>query len=318
MIQTTTMIVKMNHRKKTIKTNQQIMIQVIIITMMMIIKTNPQKKIKKVAKKKSDIYSIEKEVICTLCDHHFPSFGTFFAHIQHMHSKIKPDHFTKNIKDILFLYLTKIGLFDTATHFCCICNQNVEENEFNDTDIDHCWRFHGEEIVKMLKHRPNRYSESCFTSCFPWGVTSIHPMNSGQMFMGSISCSFCKIGFDDPGELFVHLFHRHTNAIAVKKSDTFKWPLRASDLHPEFLEIMEKWCLQFAVNALADENVRIIEEIDEVDENEVNDQSKKDKKKKKRRKINSLIRFCTNVMNAKMKMIIMRNFIHLNNYGIIL
>lgn len=195
------------------------------------------------------------KALCTLCDHDFQSFSVFFAHFQHFHTKLPEIPFDKSIKEIFFEYMTKNQLYNIENQFCTLCDISVP----NESSINHCWTNHGDQIVEMLKHRPNNYSDECFKESFPFGVKCICQISAGMMFKGSIACGFCKIGFDDPGELFVHLFHRHTRLIAVKKSDLVKWPLKARDLHIEFQNVLKKWCYDSAIDALSDESVKILQ-----------------------------------------------------------
>jgi hypothetical protein len=120
---------------------------------------------------------------------------------------------------------------------------------------DHCWAVHGEAICLMLKHLPINYQDAVFQQSFDLGVTVLNVVIGGQIWHGSICCGICKIGFDNPGELFVHLFHRHTTLCAVRAEGIERWPVRVGRLVPELTDILKRMTATVAIRCLVENSV---------------------------------------------------------------
>jgi hypothetical protein len=77
----------------------------------------------------------------------------------------------------------------------------------------------------------------------------------GQMYHGSIACSVCKIGFDDPEELFIRLFHRHTQLCAVNAKTIEVRPLRVADMLDELLATLRRVCMDNTITTLVNRGI---------------------------------------------------------------
>lgn len=188
------------------------------------------------------------QVICTTCNRQFPSFHSFYAHCRIQHA-ITPDmNITSDAKQLLLQHLMTLKQIEDTK--CKICDK-----DFGNELIDHCWSEHGDIIAHFLKHRPVNYNEHTFQDAFDFGVMCLNELASGEMCWGSYSCAFCKIGFDDPGELFIHLFHRHTRVRAVHASKIDAWPLKLCDLLPELKSVLKRTSFINSVECLIENNI---------------------------------------------------------------
>jgi hypothetical protein len=187
---------------------------------------------------------------CRYCGKAQPSFHTFYTHCRLVHFDESATGPAPSPWALCLEYLDRTG---KASHReCRIC-----ESAFaTDADFEaHCWRSHGHEIAFLLKHRPVNYSDGTFASAFRHGVVCLNEVTVGQICHGSIACGLCKIGFDDPGELFIHLFHRHTRLCAVSARAIDIWPLPASALPPDLLDVLRRCCMGGALRALRDAGI---------------------------------------------------------------
>ena len=194
-----------------------------------------------------DVEQLPK-VSCSLCGRVFPSFHSYFTHSHLVHAKKYDPEMVCGHKELLLEHMQLVHQVDNT--FCKLCNR-----ECNDNILDHCWREHGTMLAHMLKHRPINYKEELFASSFDKGVMCIDHLAYGEIHHGSICCAFCKIGFDDPGELFIHLFHRHTRLTAVHSADLERWPLKAKDLEPDFIAVLHRICGTRALACLHDNQI---------------------------------------------------------------
>jgi hypothetical protein len=141
-----------------------------------------------------------------------------------------------------------MALFGEVVDLHCVkCDADCENEE---TLIGHCWQVHGEAIGQLLKHRPLGYQDETVEQMFGLGVTCINEIAAGHVWHGSIACAMCKIGFDHPGELFIHLFHRHSRIYAVRSGAVPEWPIRADRLDRALREVLQRWCCDSACRAL--------------------------------------------------------------------
>jgi hypothetical protein len=153
-------------------------------------------------------------------------------------------------RDLVVEHLTLTG--NAADNECRVCKAKFEsDEEFQ----DHCWRTHGDVISDFLKHRPVNYSEGTFAAAFSYGVMCMNEIVIGQICHGCIACGICKIGFDDPGELFVHLFHRHTKLCAVSSKTIEIWPLTAVDLQSDLQDVLKRCCMTASLRTLVESGI---------------------------------------------------------------
>lgn len=215
----------------------------------------------------------DNDVECLICHRIFNSFRSFYTHCKLIHANLSVSAPISDIKHVLYMYMTKTCLFNPENHFCSLCSKYISNEDQNpEFDLNHCWQYHGEIIPNLLKHKPINYSDKCFIESFPLGVKSINQLHVGMMFKGSIVCGFCKIGFDHPGELFVHLFHRHTQLIAVHANEMDQWPLKIYDMHIEFQNVLKRLCFENALETIANPALNIFAKVEEevpITENEI-------------------------------------------------
>lgn len=193
----------------------------------------------------NSVVNIEElpKVACAVCGRAFPSFHAYFTHSHLVHGRTYDPDMEVDPKELLLEHFQLMHMVENT--FCHLC-----QLECGDRLLDHCWSEHGVHLAQMLKHRPINYHEGTFAASFGDGVLCINQLAYGEVFHGSICCAFCKIGFDDPGELFVHLFHRHTKLVAVHAADLDKWPLKAKNLGEEYIAVLHRMCCSRALACL--------------------------------------------------------------------
>jgi hypothetical protein len=167
-----------------------------------------------------------------------------------MHADEIDDMPVHSPKQLILEHLQKTRQVDgLECHLCNLAFATQQQLE------DHTWDVHGDLVSEMLKHHPVHYQEDTFRRAFHYGVMCLNDILVGQMCHGSIACSVCKIGFDDPGELFIHLFHRHTRLCAVSAKAIEVWPLRAADMLDELLTTLRRVCMDNAFKTLVDRGI---------------------------------------------------------------
>jgi hypothetical protein len=183
----------------------------------------------------------------TFCNRNMPTFHSYYTHYRLMHANEIGDLPIRNPKRLILEHLQTMRQVDDLE--CRLSFGTPPEFE------DHAWEVHGNLVPEILKHHPVHYQADTFRRAFHYGVMCLNNILVGQMYHGSIACSVCKIGFDDPGELFIHLFHRHTRLCAVSAKTIEVWPLRAADMLDELLATLRRVCMDNAVKTLLNRGI---------------------------------------------------------------
>jgi hypothetical protein len=195
------------------------------------------------------------KVKCTFCSRVMPTFHCYYTHCRLMHTDEIDDVPVRSPKQLILEHLQSTNQVDgLACKLCGLTAENPLELE------DHAWEMHGSLVSEMLKHHPVHYQDDTFRRAFHYGMMCLNEILVGQMCHGSITCSFCKIGFDDPGELFIHLFHRHTRLCAVSAKAIDVWPLKAADMLDELLGALKRVCMENALRTLVDRGIYRLDE----------------------------------------------------------
>jgi hypothetical protein len=176
------------------------------------------------------------KVTCSECSRVFPTFHCFYRHCRLMHNvEFADDGLVTDPRDLLLEHMRMT--FEASELKCCVCDlEFADENALK----VHCWMCHGDFLASMLKHRPASYSEETFSESMRFGELCLRKGIAAVVWHGSICCGICKIGFDDPGELFVHLFHRHSRIRVVRADEIGKWPLALKSLPKEFIGVVKR------------------------------------------------------------------------------
>jgi hypothetical protein len=189
-------------------------------------------------------------VRCKFCSHVLPTFHCFYTHCRLVHYKEFDNVDLLSPLELLIEHLRITG--QVEENECKLCHAEFA----NSRELErHCWDGHGDLIAMMLKHRPINYSEETFRQSHALGMMCMNRVIIGQVCHGSITCGLCKIAFDDPSELFIHLFHRHTKLFAVKASEIGQWPMKFTDMPAEIQSILKRLCGQQAIVALDNANI---------------------------------------------------------------
>lgn len=180
-------------------------------------------------------------VECSLCKRRFPSFCHFFIHYRFWHWETCDEMIDCDAKTLVVEMWRK---FFGARGLCC-CDSEFESE---DALRDHCWNQHGEFIANLVKHRPT-LDESIFEESIENGIMCIDKLAYGEIRNGAITCAFCKTGFDNPGELFVHLLHRHSKIVCLSADEFPRWPLPVTCVHPRVITSIVSTCKQGAIDS---------------------------------------------------------------------
>jgi hypothetical protein len=182
---------------------------------------------------------------CAGCGRQFPTFHAFFRHNRLMHPADVDDSVRTDPRDLIAEYLTVARGVESPK--CGLCGIDcVDAEAFR----AHAWDAHGGELSRMLKHRPIHYRDDTFINSLPLGIRALNALRAGQLWHGSLCCGICKIGFDHPGELFVHLFHRHARVCAVSAAQAQEWPIPAREIVPEMQALLTRLCRESGIAAL--------------------------------------------------------------------
>lgn len=213
------------------------------------------------------------QVKCKICGRSFTKFRGLYTHCRMFHAGVEPETKAVNIKHILFDNLSKTGKIDKEKRICHVCEQYLSaENsqtpstsvkilspavsfDSEDQFLEHCWMNHSGVFISLWKHRPSPYTRDLYNQCFDFGKLAIENLPSATMFNGVYACNYCLVGFDSPGELFIHLFHRHTVVQTVKACDVVKWPFQLKDLPKDMVELIRKISFVDAVQSLEKEGI---------------------------------------------------------------
>lgn len=185
---------------------------------------------------------------CKNCGKVTTSMHNTFTHARLEHYKMLKTMPAEPLKDIVFNYFK--------------LEKRVNENEKKFDDIqfnsieemkDYIWDNHGTVLGSMWKHIPSTYPLEFTTSqeVVDLGTVCANTFIYGTVNSGILSCWDCCIGFDSPSELFVHLFHKHTNLYVLNKKDIpHDFPLMVSKTPGQFNDILRKFCIENATEEL--------------------------------------------------------------------
>ena len=212
-----------------------------------------------------------------------------------------------DLKQILFDHLNKTSKINKEKKICHICESFLAEKDESSPNqqqpfstssvkiadpkvnfeteeelIEHCWNNHPGIFISLWKHRPSLYPKDLFEKCSKFGVVSIEKLLSGTMYNGVYACSFCLVGFDSPGELFIHLFHRHTVIQAVKASEIEIWPLKVKDMPLILQNLIKKMAFADIIAELEKQGIVRVDKTAEIQA--VKEEPKKQKVSKKQTK----------------------------------
>ncbi|EAY15216.1 Zinc finger, C2H2 type family protein [Trichomonas vaginalis G3] len=177
---------------------------------------------------------------CGICGKVCQRIHMAYSHIRLDHLPLSKDIVPSFVKDLSFgrrLIERRVLLDPPRCNFCDMNFDTVEELK------EHHWLEHGQIIAQMWKHRPGCYDDDTFLNSFDLGVKAVNETIYGIMIEGILCCWDCRIGFDSPEELFVHLFHRHAFLCVLNKSDINQnYPFLLPKLPSEFLSTLERFC----------------------------------------------------------------------------
>ena len=178
--------------------------------------------------------------LCSICNKESSNMHIAFTHVRLDHySKIREVN-PPPIKQLACDYLVNYGSATKEPPMCLLCMQ-----EFNNEDelIDHVWIQHGETLPEIWKHRPTNYDEDTCKECLDLGITAINDFIYGEIAYGIITCWDCRIGFDSPYELFIHLFHKHICfRVLFHRDIPSDFPFMVANLPEELYLIVQRFC----------------------------------------------------------------------------
>jgi hypothetical protein len=174
----------------------------------------------------------------------------YFLHSRTVHPVDVSSSVPTDLFELAVEYLTAIEGIQPP--FCTICS--LDCGTFEKFRV-HAWRAHGDRISAILKQRMRGYRNDTFTDSFDLGVRVLNAIHVGQIWHGSLCCGFCRIGFDTPGELFVHLFHRHARVCATSAQQAAGWPIPGRDLVAEMQELVGRFCQDNTLDCLTEAGI---------------------------------------------------------------
>lgn len=176
--------------------------------------------------------TLQDPVTCRACGAVFPRFRGLYTHcrIRHLDLSVVPERI--DLKQLLHDILVAIHEVDDVTEenevgTCHLCGATFADNT---AIVEHCWYEHADSIISMWTHRPSCYPDELYKECFDIGVKVIQAVAGAEEIDGSYACVFCGTGSDDPGELFLHMFHRHSTISTVSCREIDIYPLKICDL----------------------------------------------------------------------------------------
>lgn len=230
------------------------------------------------------------QITCSICGIHVsPSFHSFYTHCRIAHRQCYEHPITMSFPQLLleslkFLHLAedkKCLICESSTSSAVMpyisqqhkfidkkinisqlnvipveCDQStlhkpiITEFQNQEELVKHIWMEHGELLASLWKHRPVHYSENTYDQSQDLGILCLTELCFGELNRGRIACGFCKIAFDDPGELFVHLFHRHTSVKIMKAEELSLWPLPLFKLPKECKQTVKMMCHEAIISEL--------------------------------------------------------------------
>ncbi|OHS96142.1 hypothetical protein TRFO_37704 [Tritrichomonas foetus] len=203
-------------------------------------------------------------VVCKECKMKVKNFRILYYHCSILHNRKNLDQTNTNealnnfktfennnltFKSLLYqLFVTQKYVINANNKFHCnLCNLNFLNEKLL---IDHCWSIHPGVFISLWKNKPSTYPHNIYNDCIALGITVIEKFNVGSINKGVYCCTFCHIGFDSPGELFIHLFHKHSIIKVVKSVDVDLWPLKLSEFPMILIDVVRRMSFNKAVVAL--------------------------------------------------------------------
>ncbi|OHS95930.1 Zinc finger, C2H2 type family protein [Tritrichomonas foetus] len=222
--------------------------------------------IKQIEIASNNLIQEENHVKCKECGKTLQEFRGLYTHCRMFHSHSIEGTDNLNLKLLLYEFYKKTKKISYAQSIggqlieesvdkamkCEICDLLfIDENKM----IDHCWNSHSEVFISLWKHRPSLYPDCLYDQCHDLGIIVIEKMLSGTIFKGIYTCAFCLIGFDSPGELFIHLFHRHTVIKTVTKNNIDLWPIKINAIPVIMTNVLKKLCFDSIVESLDERGI---------------------------------------------------------------
>lgn len=176
---------------------------------------------------------------CGICGKVCPRIHMAYSHIRLDHLPLSKNVVPQDVKNLSFgrrILEKRVTLNPPRCNFCDITFDSLDKLK------EHHWWEHGQIIAQMWKHRPGCYDDDTFASSYDLGIKAVNETIYGVMIEGILCCWDCRIGFDAPEELFVHLFHRHAFVCAMNKCDIDpNYPFPLYKIPTEFLSTLERF-----------------------------------------------------------------------------
>ncbi|EAY00495.1 3'-5' exonuclease family protein [Trichomonas vaginalis G3] len=194
---------------------------------------------------------------CQICHRKLNTIHIAFTHARLEHAKMIKQMPDMKLKDIVYSYYKmEKRIREENDHFYFDSTEFDNEEELK----DYAWTNHGTILSSMWKHSPTCYNDEDIYSdeVMNLGIDCANKLKFGEVNHGILSCFDCGIGFDSPCELFVHLFHKHTQIFALQKEDIPEdYPLICYKIPGEFNRILMRFTLDNAIEELV--NAMVLE-----------------------------------------------------------
>ena len=179
---------------------------------------------------------------CKECGMTFNCFRALYTHCRIRHLDLSRITEEPNIKNVLYNVLVTLKDVENVTEdrdvgVCHLCGATFADNT---AIVEHCWYEHADQVIDMWKSRPSCYPEELYKECENLGKVAIELLAGPQMIDGSLACRFCEVGLSDPGELFLHMFHKHCALRTVKAEAIQKYPMKVGDLPVMLQELIRR------------------------------------------------------------------------------
>ena len=214
------------------------------------------------------------EFKCGICERKHNNVHKAYSHIRLDHiDYVKGNEEAQNLKviDLFYDYFRVQGFlltepFPPTCKKCLLTFENEEELKH------HVWVHHGLAVGDLWKHKPPYHEDDTFNELtYKLGVDALNKTIYGEVIEGIICCWDCRIGFDDPAELFIHLFHKHTflACFSIHEID-FNYCFLLAHIPLVMQRVLHKYCYDNALAELCLANIFSQEDDDTIICNECN------------------------------------------------
>ena len=191
---------------------------------------------------------------CSLCGRKSCNVHLAYSHIRLDHiNLVKGDEDAEklDVMDLFYNYfrVQDFLLTDPFPPTCKKCALTfMDEKELK----YHVWVHHGLDVGGLWKHKPPYHEDDEFnTLTYNLGVDALNKTIYGEVIEGIICCWDCKIGFDTPAELFIHLFHKHTFMACFSTHEIdYQYCFLISRIPLIMQNVLQKYCYENAVTEL--------------------------------------------------------------------